>query len=209
MSERRRRALENSESIYRRLRHYFRLRLGTFLLMLTAATVAIAHFNARTTRGKWQSQLQLLEAANGWPHISDISKIEIAHKGEPLDSEWVVWVPDNESVRLRFAIERLDQEFPSAYTEEKIGTGRHFIHFSVDEQSHVVQLTLNSKILLERRESNDWNVSPPFDALVQVIQLGKKPATFILARGAARLRAGEEYDPSKHQFGLRLWALKD
>lgn len=201
------------------IRRLFHLRLGTVFLMVTTAGVFVAYQASYLNRIHWQSRLNRLETASGLPRVLDVSMHQVGgyfpiSRTTPTSNavrklNWMVWVPFQRSARVRYARLRMDQPFPTEFEEVLLQAGRHRIELYFDEVQRKIELRIDERIVLDRIGTREWNISFPFvGSLAWNQPIGANPELIFHALGHLRLGHDESYDPSKHQFGLKIWVVR-
>ena len=186
---------------------FFRMRLGTLMMLVALAGVGSAYYTSHANRLRWQSKLHRTETAIGLPRISDLERLEVINTtGRPLSQteSWMIWVPFGKEVRLRYATKNLTDEFPSGFTEVKLGQGRHTVELT---HGAMTILEVDKVRLFQGDHTREWNISVPWKHRLAGRSQPTKREVLLHAVGSVRLAVDEEYDIRKHSFGLKIWLV--
>ncbi len=191
-----------------------RMRLGTLMMFVAFAAVCSAYYTSHANRLRWQSKLNRTETAIGLPRISDLEKLEVmattnfARQGQQgTQASWMIWVPFGMEVRLRFATKNLTDEFPSGFTEVKLGQGRHTVVLTHDLPRATTDLVVDKVRVFQADHTRVWNISAPWKHHLIGRSQPTKAELVLHAVGSVRLTVDEEYDIRKHSFGLKIWLV--
>ena len=185
----------------------FRMRLGTLLMLVALAAVCSAYYTAHATRVRWQSKLNRTETAIGLPRISDLERLVVINTtGRPLSQteSWMIWVPFGKEVRLRYATKNLTDEFPSGFTEVKLGQGRHTVELT---HGAMTILEVDKVRLFQGDHTREWNISVPWKHRLAGRSQPTKAELVLHAVGCVRLSVDEEFNTRKHSFGMKIWLV--
>ena len=191
-----------------------RMRLGTLMMLVAFAAVCSAYYSSHANRLRWQSKLNRTETAIGLPRISDLEKIEVISTSDILRQgnhgtqvAWMIWVPFGMEVRLRFATQNLTDEFPSAFTEVKLGQGRHTVVLTHDLLRDTTDLVVDKVRIFQGDHTREWNISVPWKYLMIGRAQPTKAEKLLHAVGSVRLTVDEEFEIRKHSFGMKIWLV--
>jgi hypothetical protein len=191
---------------------FFRMRLGTLMMLVALAGVGSAYYTAHANRVRWQSKLNRTETAIGLPRISDLEKLEVIATTDPArqgylgtQASWMIWVPFGSKGSLRYATKNLTSEFPSGFSEVKLGQGRHTVVLT--QERGIWDLAVDKVSLFRGEPTRDWNISLPWKHRLGSRSQPTKSEVLLHAVGSVRLTIDEEYDRAKHSFGLKIWLV--
>jgi len=183
-------------------------------MLVAFAAVCSAYYTSHANRLRWQSKLSRTETAIGLPRISDLEKLEVintfdfvrqGHHGTQVS--WMIWVPFGREVRLRFATKKLTDEFPSGFTEVKLGQGRHTVALTHDLPRATTNLVVDKASIFQGDHTREWNISVPWKHHLIGRSQPTKAELVLHAVGSVRLAVDEEFDIRKHSFGLKIWLV--
>lgn len=191
---------------------FFRMRLGTLMMLVALAGVGSAYYTSHANRLRWQSKLHRTETAIGLPRISDLERLEVIATTDPApqghggtQASWMIWVPFGMEVRLRYATKNLTDEFPGGFSEVKLGQGRHTV--ALTQERAVWDLAVDKVSLFQGEDTREWNISLPWKHRLGGRSQPTKSEVLLHAVGSVRLAVEEEYDIRKHSFGLKIWLV--
>ena len=192
---------------------FFRMRLGTLMMLVALAGVGSAYYTSHANRLRWQSQLHRTETAIGLPRISDLEKLEVINTTDSVSQargtqvSWMIWVPFGMEVRLRYATKNLTDEFPNGFSEVKLGQGRHTVVLTHDLPPATTDLVVDKVSVFRGEHTREWNISVPWKHRLAGRSQPTKREVLLHAVGSVRLAVDEEYDIRKHSFGLKIWLV--
>lgn len=178
-----------------------RFNLATLLLGMAVSGCAIAYIMSRARRIQLTEKMNAVLVGSSPVRNVAICSTDLSYS---RNGELMIWVPNQNQLKLCWATERIGARFPQEHDSLMLGEGRHIVLVRNLLGETLVQV--DKKRVFSRKHSKTWNLDQNASWRQTGYESVKRGRTLLFTGyGVATLAADEPYDVDRHQFGLLLW----